>query len=89
LTGCLEAFLGGMGTGDGDGDSSSSTSTSTTSSTGMGEGTGDETDTGTKFDVGPECGNGILEPGEQCDEGDDNSDDYPAPCGLECFWNIS
>lgn len=90
-------FTGGSsGTGH-DGTSTSSSSsgaetgpTSTTGSSGSGDGTGSDggTDTGTKFDVGPVCGNGIVEPGEQCDDGDDNGSP-PAPCGPECFWNAS
>jgi hypothetical protein len=64
--------------------------TATSSSTGdeTGSGTGDEVDSGIELDVGPECGNGVVEPGEQCDDGEGNGP-LPAPCGPECIWNIS
>ncbi|MEZ4451093.1 MAG: DUF4215 domain-containing protein [Nannocystaceae bacterium] len=60
------------------GTTSTSTSTSTTTST-----TGPETSTGA-----PVCGDGVVDPGEGCDEGEGNADDaactsacQPAACG--------
>ena len=32
----------------------------------------------------PGCGNGILEPDEQCDDGADNSDSEPDACRTSC-----
>ena len=63
--------------------------TDTGESTGFGTASGTSGDTSTgKTDIGPFCGNGIVEDGEQCDDGDQNGD-FPAPCGPECFWNVS
>ena len=33
--------------------------------------------------MGPVCGNGVVESGEACDEGNDEPDDG---CELACFW---
>ena len=72
--------------------SSSDSSTSYIGSEGGSESssTGEESDTGedesTTGDVGPECGNGIVEPPELCDDGIDNGP-YPAPCNEECLPN--
>lgn len=58
-----------------------------------GDGTGDGADEsgtgdgGIKFDVGGECGDGIVQPPEQCDLGDDNAEGHDAVCLLDCTWN--
>lgn len=58
-----------------------------------GDGTGDGADEsgtgdgGIKFDVGGVCGDGVVQPPEQCDLGDENGPD--AACLAECVWNIS
>lgn len=67
--------------------SGGTTGTGSSTSFGSASGTSGDTSSG-KTDVGPVCGNGIVEDGEQCDEGDQNGD-FPAPCGPECFWNVS
>ena len=35
-------------------------------------------------DSGPACGNGVLEPGEACDDGPGNSDVVPDACRTDC-----
>jgi len=75
-------------TGAGDGD----TSTSTTGyGTETGSGTsGEETETGDLVPPPdlpqPECGNGVIEGDELCDDGVDNGP-YPAPCSDDCWPN--
>ena len=32
------------------------------------------------------CGNGVLDPGESCDEGEGNSDVLPDACRTTCLW---
>ncbi len=39
---------------------------------------------GGSADAGPGCGNGILEPGEACDDGTQNSDTEPNRCRTDC-----
>lgn len=77
----------GAADGDDAGASSSSESGGMDSTTGDdgGDESGTGDDGGIKFDVGPVCGNGFVEPGEQCDEGEDNGP--LKPCSDECIWN--
>ena len=92
LTACLRGDGGLDDTGTGAGTSttdastttttgsSSSTSTDTTTSASS---TSTSTTTGTSTTApAPACGDGQLDPGEQCDDGDDNSDQ--AACKLDC-----
>ena len=84
-------------TGSGDGDTGDETDTGDDAGeTGMGDGDTGEDDTGDdagetgddggfRFDVGPVCGNGVVEPGEDCDDGEDNGPF--APCSDSCFSN--
>lgn len=55
-----------------------------------GEDLGLATDTGggETTDGGSDCGNGIVDADEQCDEGEANGP-VPALCNEECFWNIA
>jgi cysteine-rich repeat protein len=64
------------GDGDGDGDA---TSTATTTSTSTGDGEADSTG-----DEGPGlgCGDGVVDPGEQCDDGNDDTTDACVECQL-------
>lgn len=87
---------GGSSTSEGtSGDTSgSSTGSGTGGDTGTGtseSGTGGGTGGGTgapKFDVGaPECGNGVVEPPEECDDGTANTP--TGPCTPECVWLLS
>jgi cysteine-rich repeat protein len=32
----------------------------------------------------PICGNGVIEPGEACDDGNSNSDTTPNACRTDC-----
>lgn len=36
------------------------------------------------FDVGAVCGNGVVEPGEECDLGEDNGPYPTSTCDLDC-----
>ena len=79
-----EAFGGTCEPQDGDGCDSQCKSegqvlSSASSSTSSIEDVDDEDD-----GTGPECGNGIREGNEQCDEGDRNSDDTEAACRKDC-----
>ncbi len=57
----------------------------TVSSSGPGSsGTDESTSVGTTTSVEPACGNGVLEDGEACDDGDDNSDTEPDACRTNC-----
>jgi len=51
-------------------------------------GCGDDTGRGNNNNVNenhtPECGNGEVEEGEVCDDGDDNSDNEPDACRTDC-----
>jgi len=74
-----------MGDGDGDGDGDE-----TGTGTSMGDDAGEETgmgDDGIAPDLPFECGNGIVEGEELCDDGENNGL-YPAPCGEDCSPNL-
>ena len=71
----------------------SSTDTTGGPSTGTGPGTetGGGTETGTETGIGtetggedPVCGDGVVDAGETCDDGDDNSDVTPDACRTTC-----
>ena len=69
-------------TSDGDPTSTSSTADAMGSTT-----TGDPTstsDSDPSSTTGSVCGDGVLDPGEECDDGPANADD--APCSSECVW---
>jgi hypothetical protein len=55
--------------------STTSTSTTTSSTT---------TTSTTTTTIPPRCGDGKVDPGEQCDEGDNNSDEPDATCRTNC-----
>ncbi len=72
----------GDGDGDGDGDGSADTSTTDLDT---------ETETG---DPGPYCGDGVLDPGEECDDNNDVDDDgcsteCESDCGIDYWVDIS
>ena len=83
----------GLTAGDGDTDTASDGDPSSTVSTGSTGSTGDATTSTTSGDssstsditgstTGSVCGDGVLDPGEECDEGLANADD--APCSSDC-----
>lgn len=92
LTACLRGDGGlddtGTGAGTSTTDASTTTTTGSSSSTSTGtttsaSSTSTSTTTGTSTTApAPTCGDGQLDPGEQCDDGDDNSDQ--AACKLDC-----
>ncbi|MBK8266274.1 MAG: DUF4215 domain-containing protein [Nannocystis sp.] len=70
-----------------DTDTDTDTETTTTTSTTSGSTTVDPTETtGTTTTPMAECGNGMVEAGEECDNGEDNADD--AGCTASCKTNI-
>ena len=60
---------------------STTTTTCTTSTTST---TSTSTTSTSTTTIPPRCGDGKVDPGEQCDEGDNNSDDPDATCRLNC-----
>ncbi|MCB9566569.1 MAG: hypothetical protein H6710_05045 [Myxococcales bacterium] len=83
LGGCLSPGPAPMDTesGSSTSDGSDSTSSTTISTTTMSSTTG-ETETGLTTTGGGECGDGKLDAGEECDDGDNNADD--AACTSTC-----
>ena len=61
---------------------STSTSTSGAATTIASDSTAGETDSGGTTSSAPVCGNGVLEVGEECDDGASNADD--AACTTAC-----
>ena len=90
--GCGDSAMSAVVPGDGDETtegSSSTTGAPETLDTSTGSSSADDDQVDTGFDPPePECGNGFVEPGEQCDDGNDIDDDdcnneCLIPCGLE------
>ena len=78
-----ELPMGDASTGDDTTSSTSSTSGDDTTSTGDDTtSTGDDTTSTGSTAPAPFCGDGTVDPGEQCDDGDDNSDQ--AACKNDC-----
>jgi len=67
----------------GDGGGTSTTSTTGTSTEAGESSSSSSTSADETTGSTPECGNGILEPGEECDDGPDNAD--TATCTLACI----
>jgi cysteine-rich repeat protein len=74
-------------------DTGPDTNTGPETDTGTGPGTDTEPDTDTGPDTGtgtdtgdivPFCGDGMIDNGEDCDDGDDNSDSNPDACRTNC-----
>ena len=95
MTGCLrgdgglgdsssgsgESLSGGSSTSTGDGDASTTSDVKTSTGDAASGSSGGDSTTGTTAAVDP-CGDGVQDPGEQCDDGENNSDQ--GACKLDC-----
>lgn len=85
-TGDSDPTTGPVGSSTGTPDSATSSSTGTTDAADSGStttGGGDESSSSTGEPVRAECGNGVIEGDEACDNGDDNGDE-PDACRADC-----